>query len=208
MAEDFGATLSFDLSRPGRIGALLPLAFFCALALLVATACGGGSGTKSSQSPTAGDMTVDQAKAFAGFTLYWLGDTYQGLPLTKIHHDEPTDVRFIYGTCTTEDPSGSCNLPLELIEQPNCAVVPDMIATEAKQSSMFKIRGADALAVSGGIVLWTADVSITIFNDTDDASVERLAAQSLMPINGQNIPSSAPLPATITCGSSTPPGPP
>ena len=150
-------------------------------------------------------MTVDQARAFNEFTLYWLGDTYHGLPLTKIHR-ALGGVEFIYGTCTTEDPSGECNLPLVLQEQPNCAVVPEVIATEAKQGSMFTIRSAGALVVSGGIRLWTGDVTIKICNDTLDTSVEQLAAMSLLPINHPNIPASAPLPATVTCASSTPSG--
>ncbi len=48
---------------------------------------------------------------------------------------------------------------------------------------MFKIRGADGLVVSGGIRLWTGDVGLTIFNDTDDPAKEAAAAQDLRPLN-------------------------
>ncbi len=193
MAEDFGATLSFDLSRPGRIGALVPLVVFCALALVLAAGC--GNGTKKGQGPTGPDMTVEQARGFNEFTLYWLGDTYKGLPLTKIER-ALGGVEFIYGTCTTEDPSGECNLPIVLQERPFCLLLPTRIATAAKQSSVFKIRGADAQVISGGTVLWAGDVSITIFNDTLDASIERLAALSLAPINRSGGEPGTPLPAT------------
>ena len=71
--------------------------------------------------PGDGEWSIEEARAFDEFTLYWLGETYSGLPLTEISrytYDAPPGqvgsedtVLFIYGTCTPVGEGVAVHLP-------------------------------------------------------------------------------------------------
>ncbi len=129
-----------------------------------------------------GGWTIEDAKQFREFPLYWLGESYEGLPLTKIiryrYDPEPpipaiqaeNIVLFIYGSCNP-GPEGGCPPPLSIRVEPYCMNPPEGFAP-AVRGGPFEVRGALAEQVSGDIRIWTGDVSVAIFTDGLAAQVD------------------------------------
>jgi hypothetical protein len=138
---------------------------------------GGGSAAPAS----AGQIrwTIEDAQQFREFPLYWLGESYEGLPLTDIvrakyeYEVHPQAVKFVgqevmkedlvgfvYGTC---DPGndGGCAPPLVIRVEPYC-VNPNLKVKKAfTPGPPFDIRGALAQEEAGKLVVKT-DVAVTI----------------------------------------------
>jgi hypothetical protein len=67
--------------------------------------------------PLAGDLTLQQARAFDEFPLVYAGDSADGLPLTAIlrRKDDTADyVSFVYGDCLPISADGGCAPPAEI----------------------------------------------------------------------------------------------
>ena len=80
---------------------------------------------------------------FDEFTLFWLGETYQGLPLTDtVYAESEKVVLFVYGTCDPGHEEG-CAPPLSLRVEP-C------------------VQSPPGSSVQGDRRVWTRDVTITI----------------------------------------------
>ncbi len=73
-------------------------------------------------------------------------------------------------------------MPLQIRVEPYCYKQPGMIGGEAKDGSVFKIRGADAQYISGGLRMWMGSVSVRIRGDTEQLMEE--AAEALVAANG------------------------
>jgi hypothetical protein len=145
--------------------------------------------THTATPASAGELrwTVEDAKQFKEFPLYWLGESYEGMPLTKIiryRYDPeppipPTEaeniVLFIYGSCTPGPESG-CAPPLSIRVEPYCMKPPERFAP-AVRGEPLEVRGAPAEQISGDLRIWTGEVSIKIFTDGLAAQVE--AAEKL-----------------------------
>ena len=138
--------------------------------------------------------TMDDAKRFTEFDLYWLGDEFAGLPLTRIVryvYEPPPDVPavtaenvvlFIYGTCTP-DPAADfgCPIPLSVRNEPYCMRPPSLLAEQATTGGQGDIRGAEARQLtSGDILLWTGDVRVSLLGEGLAAS----AGDALQAVNG------------------------
>jgi hypothetical protein len=111
-----------------------------------------------------GNWTIEDARAFDEYPVYWLGEEFDGLPLTNISytHRENT-VFFAYGDC--EPPKdGGCAPPLEIIIEPCRQNPPGRYATSL--DSLVEIRGAKA-ALQREFVLWTGEVAVTIFAERE-----------------------------------------
>jgi len=112
---------------------------------------------------------IQEARDFKEWPLWWLGESSQSLPLTKIQwatpeHGFPTQntVDFIYGTCTPP-PDGGCHYPLEVQIEPLCWTPPETISSPGRRD-VFDFRGAKALWVDEGqLGIWTGDSAIFIF---------------------------------------------
>lgn len=149
-----------------------------------------------------GDMSVEQVRAFEAFPLYWLGEEFDGLPLESIERLSTPDalkpensVTFFYGDCTPgPNDDGGCALPLTVRVEPYCYAQPQLIADEAKEASVQKLRGnADAQIIAGGLRIWTGDVSIRL---AGNGSVDLFAAaESLASLNSEDGAVSDDLPA-------------
>lgn len=129
--------------------------------------------------------TLDDARSFKGFPLYYLGDNYAGLPLTEIiryrYEPEPpippweaeNIVLFIYGSCT---PSGegrpSCVAPLSLRVEPYCMAPPELFSASARSGEPFDVRDALAEQVAGHLHVWSGEVGITIYTHGLPAQIE------------------------------------
>jgi hypothetical protein len=156
---------------------------------------GRGGGTTS---VTADPLTwsLEDAREFEGFPVYWLGESFQGLPLERVArmdyegafpgkpYNHPWhEVRFIYGTCTIAPGESSCPVPLSIDIRPYCEVPPEIVADAVKTGPPEEIRGAVVQRTGTSQVrLWTSDVSIGI-HATGEALVDE-AVRNLVRLNG------------------------
>jgi len=112
---------------------------------------------------------IQEARDFKEWPLYWLGESSQSLPLTKIQGATPENgfptqnsVYFGYGTCTPP-PDGGCARPLSIQIEPLCWTLPETISG-VKREDTFDFRGAKALWVDEGqLGIWTGDSAVFIF---------------------------------------------
>ena len=98
------------------------------------TALAAGLGIAADPPPLKGNFTLEKAKSFARYQLYYAGRRVAGLPLTSVDryfhdgkHDPETDFfSLTYGDCTpppATEPYGespTCALPLEIQVKPAC----------------------------------------------------------------------------------------
>ena len=125
--------------------------------------------------------SVDQARSFDEFPVVWLGEEFQGFKLVKFYRTVSAgedSVRLIYGSCvsvTTTD-SPSCVPPVSLIvRRPGSRGGPESIEPAAA-GPIETVRGVPARLASGGLILWTGGVIVTVHGNADDrdAAVEAL----------------------------------
>ena len=83
------------------------------LGLAALAACGS---TADEVPPLAGNLTLEQARAFEAFPLAYAGERVDGLPLVAIvRRDDTADyVSFVYGDCRPSSPDGGCAPPAEI----------------------------------------------------------------------------------------------
>jgi hypothetical protein len=187
-------------------GNRLALAIISATLLTLAfVGCGEEADQRPNDNPdSSGEWTIEDARAFDGFDLYWLGESYQDLPLTDIiryryEGGASTEnlVLFTYGSC--DPPSGlfdegGCALPISIRIEPYCDKPPELFA--ALPGSIEEIRGAEAKGLddtdSSRVHLWTSDVSVdTTSTQYDTAQV----VEALRPISEDASDQLAPLPS-------------
>jgi len=186
-----------------RIGAFLLVAVVAVLALLAA-ACGGGGEepTTSSALPDHLQREVEDARRFDDYPVYWVGESFQGLPLTTVSRmDYPGkwpgevynlpwhEVAFAYGDCEIGPGEESCAVPVSVHVRPYCEVPQEVVAEGAKAGSPEVVRGAVVQRLSGGsLQLWTGDITISIA--ATDEGLLTPAVQNLVRLNGDGEPSS------------------
>jgi len=155
--------------------------------------------------------TLEDAKAFTEFPLYWLGDSFGGLPLTQVYRrkydpapgspqerSRTNAVYFIYGDCNPNRLFGPsrCNVPLTVMLEPNCArstlFTPDLFPIGVQTV----VAGVPARYVDEGqVVLWAGGVTITVMSARPSALPALDAAQAVTPLvssgnTGDGLPSS------------------
>jgi hypothetical protein len=142
-----------------------------------------------------GVTTVDDMREFEGFPVYWLGESFQGLPVVAVQridypgafpgkpYDDPrNEVAFLYGDCTIAPGESSCPVPLSIATRPYCEVPPEVVA-QVRTGSLEEIRGAMVQRMGGSQVqVWTSNVSISI-NTTEEGLLDE-AIQNLVQLNG------------------------
>lgn len=140
------------------------------------------------------DWSVDQVRRFERFNVLWLGEEFQGLALKRVVRVGapsivvPEDsITFFYGDCKVVGAGGAeggvCNYPLQVKVHPICYRRPEVVADEARQSVVTKVRGnADAQSGGGDLRIWTGDVTVKIYGDTGE--LEWAAADALVSANG------------------------
>jgi hypothetical protein len=177
--------------------------------------------TPPSGTPSSGSLSVEEAKGFKDFPVYWLGETFQDLPLERISRyvwSDPvgdqarggldTSQDFVglnYGKCTIPagQDEGGCPVPLYVRITPYCKVPPDLIADRVRNGDFFEFRGAKGLWILGEsqLVLWTGEVNVSISSPMGKDVVES-AAEQLVSLNGTKTRSAAddlPPDAAPTC---------
>lgn len=134
---------------------------------------------------------IQEARDFKEFPLYWLGESFESLPLTKIvwftpERGFPTQdvVDFAYGTCTPP-PEGGCSPPLVIQVEPVCWRLPETISG-VKLDDVFDFRGAKAVWLDGHLRIWTGDSEIAVFAQSQDVMLK--AGNEITPLGNVNVP--------------------
>jgi hypothetical protein len=137
-------------------------------------------------------------REFRAFPLFWVGESYAGLPLAAITRRRPepgadtTDyVSFLYGSCRPP-PGGGCAPPLEIQVWPACVrTLADYRLTpfsgEPLPHEMLVVRGVPSAffhesTASSRLELYTGRVSVVLFGTGRDRLVAAAAA-----IRGVNV---------------------
>jgi hypothetical protein len=127
----------------------------------------------------------------APFPVYWLGRSFQGMPIGEATHDPSDAVSVQYGNCL-EGGEGGCIPPVRVVTSPDNSFLPG----GSTPMRTVRIRGVAAQLAQGGrtIVLATAGVVVDVY--AIDAQMAQAAARTLVPINAVGSPE-APLPAAL-----------
>jgi hypothetical protein len=140
------------------------------------------------------NWTVEDARKFDEFPLYWLGADYEGLPLTSMHATTDGDgvhhASFAYG-----DPeyygdgySGSWLSPLEIDIQTQCGWSPkEFLSHYRDESEQVAVRDVTAYARYyqygwSYLTLWSGASAISISATPGSEAKVRDAAEDLFPI--------------------------
>lgn len=163
--------------------------------------------------------TVDDARAFTAFPLYWVGEEYEGFRLDVIKRvkSDPTPgemgmypqdgVFFIYddGRCQPTpgpdtlqvDAGWSCAPPLSIRIDKACLYPPGLYGSEALSKLSYR-RGATVLEESTGkLRAWSGDVAISIFVHAEGLTAAQVF-EDLTPMGTQLTKSLQQLPAGPT----------
>lgn len=114
------------------------------------------------------NVDLAPAEHFEDFELYYLGDSFQGLPLTSIDRSEDfgrTDWTFIYGSCTPKDGGEpSCAPPLEIQNWSVC--VRFLARYPGHPPPTQTVQGASAayIPTAGGVDAYTGRTTVVVFN--------------------------------------------
>jgi hypothetical protein len=132
---------------------------------------------------------LDVARSFRLFTVYWVGRSFDGVPLTAADtqrdYDATAGERVYYGNCDKQSSPVStvgCRLPLEI-----ATVEYHMIDSRRNEGlgtrTDTSIRGVPAVIFNAGrsIQLYTDELAIDIYADTPARALA--AAQAAVPMN-------------------------
>jgi len=164
-------------------------------ALVVGLWAAFGRGDCETAAATRIHWTLADARAFDEYSVYYLGQQYQGLPLVQVIRtdwpgsfpDDPElnrpdhEVIFVYGNCEIPPGEESCPAPLSVHVRPESEIPYE--AVQGKAGPPGCVRGAKVQALKNGTTqLWTGDVTIAI---TGNGSVNiGQAVSDLMRANG------------------------
>lgn len=143
----------------------------------------GGRSAKTTQTET----LTESLKTFEAFPLYWVGQEFEGLPLSGVVRlaDPETmvpedNVTIHYGVC---DPgSEGCSPPLQIRIEPYCYRPQDLLAP-GEAGPLLAVRGAEALSLGPeGLVVWTGTVAVTISAGSAEQAMR--VADTMVAANG------------------------
>jgi hypothetical protein len=165
------------------------------------------SGASRADAPPRGNFSLDQARTFTDFPVYYAGDSVAGLSLSAVERTA-NDVSFVYGDCVAVDETG-CPLPLEVQVWPACVrnFALYQKSPNAPSGQETSIRGVRALTFDDGqrLEVQTRTATIVVFGDTK-AIVAR-AARALRGVNIQDVaaaglapPVAGAVEGNLTCG--------
>jgi hypothetical protein len=173
------------------------------LAVGVALATAGGAACDLGPGKIEGNWTVEDARRFDEFPLYWLGEDYSELPLAAVTYDVAeangnSAVGFVYGESTC-DASG-CNAPVWITIEPYCQSPPQRVRSFLEgplANAGYTISEVRVHALEGYMVdiprlhFWTGQSAVQINSNEPNVSVLKVA-EDLIPISQD--PGTAPQP--------------
>ncbi len=110
-----------------------------ALALLVLGALGLSACANTVQDEPTAPSALESLVTQEGFPVYWLGDTFRGLPITDVGRDPSGAYAIQYGNCLVGGET-VCVTPLQIVTSPDNSFLP---GGSAAQSTVL-IRGCTA----------------------------------------------------------------
>jgi len=127
---------------------------------------------------------LEAAESFDDYTLYYLGESFQELPLSfaGLGPGRGTGLRrswsFIYGECTPPaGGDGGCAPPLEVQNWSICTRFPALYPGSTPKTS--PLEGAETLPAGGGLDVYTGETTVVVFGKRKDEAV-----QALTPVDG------------------------
>ena len=193
-----------------------------AAALLVVGLTGCGSGATAVEvgpraaaepapvaAPPRGTFSVEEAKEFRPFPVYYLGSSYEGLPLVATLREkgrpvpgEPiaaNTVAFVYGDCEPTGDAG-CAPPLVVETWPACRRNPSVYTLTPYSpypvDEKRKVRGVPAFFYDGHgrLELSTGRVTVVLHSDGDRARGRKFLLRAALALEPVNAPASRRLP--------------
>ena len=141
-------------------------------ALAVLTLVGAGAGSARDAEPVpASRFTLDDARAFEEYPLYFAGDRVDGHELVAVlrRSDSAEFVSFVYGDCTPADGMG-CAPPIEIQVWPACRRHLALYGSAPGDPGLERttVRGVPAAVLDGGaqLELQTGRSTIAVFGDS------------------------------------------
>lgn len=144
------------------------------VAALLGAAALPACGAVDEVAPLAGDLTLEQARAFDEFPLVYAGERVDGVPLVAIvRRDDTADyVSFVYGDCSPPPPDGGCAPPAEIQVWPaarRSLGAPD-VSRSGPVPELTRIRGSPAAFFDAGtrLELYTPQLTVVLFARSKD----------------------------------------
>jgi hypothetical protein len=125
-----------------------------------------------------GNFSLEEAKAFEEFPLYYAGSEVDGLPLTAVlrRDDTANYVSFVYGDCTPSS-DGGCAPPAEVQVWPAGGRNVDSYdspapGTPVPERARIRDRPAAVLADGTQLEIYTEGSTIVVFSHTRERALE------------------------------------
>ena len=167
-AGEFWVRRTGSRSRVIVVGAVIAAAV---VALAVVLGYGG-----SQRESYKGNFSVEEAKQFRDFPIYYAGNAVSGEELSAVLHDpfgfrdpDQFTVAFIYGTCDSEGYDGGCAPPVEISNEPACRRNLAMYGGAGSPvQDLTGVRGAPAAFFENGgrVEIQTGRTTVVIFGNS------------------------------------------
>ena len=165
-----------------------------ALALLLLGALGLSACANTIQDQPTPPSALESLVIQEDFPVYWLGGTFQGLPITHVGRDPSGAYEIQYGNCLVGGET-VCVTPLQIITSPDNSFLP---GGDAAQSTVL-IRGIHGHSALGGKALALATGNVVVDLYANRPALARAAAEAMVMINSLSLPGAplaSPLPNT------------
>jgi hypothetical protein len=183
------------------------------LVLLVTSVVGGRHSAHPSPEAEAGlqeEPTIDELATSTGLPVYWLGETYRGLPIVNIQYVRdpgspdgvfPPEERvsLIYASCKPGHPEGGGSTEgycadgegptfVDITSEWLCLIPPSLLARGARDGPAIQIRGAQVQkTTSGSTHVFFGDSTVIISASEGD----QVTLEALHSLEGLNLPGRA-----------------
>jgi hypothetical protein len=154
-----------------------------ALALLVLGACGLSACANTIQDEPTPPSALEPLVTQEAFPVYWLGGTFQGLPITDVGRDPGGAYEIQYGNCLVGGES-VCVTPLQIVTSPDNSFLP---GSGAAQSAVL-IRGVRGRSALGGRALTLPTGGVVVDLYANKPALARAAAEAMVTVNSLSLP--------------------
>jgi hypothetical protein len=162
------------------------------VALCIATLCAltlGACGDTLQSRPI--PHSILEGMIAAPFPVYWLGGSFEGLPIGEATYDPSGSYSLQYGNCL-EGGQGTCVTAVRIITSPDDSFLPG----GSTPTRRMRIRGVDALIAQAGRTIEIATAGVVVDIYATSARAAAAAARTAVPINQPGSPE-APLPPAL-----------